>query len=124
MTDLSSFNPGNVDDLLHMILQEGEQALGKPIQNVQAVAGYLRGLAQDSLATAAALAEGRISKEVAQRAFEGRKDELLQIREFVELQALQGAQRAADAIFRVIGWAIFNRTGVNVAPGLVNPPAG
>ena len=121
MTDLSSFNPGSVDDLLHAIVQEGEKALGRPIDNVKAVAGYLRGLAQDSLLTAAALAEGRISENTAKIAFEGRKEELLQIREFVELQALQGAQRAADAIFRVIGWAIFNRTGINLAPGLVTP---
>ena len=121
MTDLSTFNPGSVDELLTTILREGEQALGRPIDNVQAVAGYLRGLAKDSLDTAKALAEGRISARAAERAFEGRKEELLQIREFVELQALQAAQRAADAIFRVIGWAIFNRTGINVAPGLVNP---
>lgn len=121
MVDLSTFNPSSFDELFRTIIEEGERALGKPIENVKAVEGYLRGLAKDSLDTAKALAEGRISEQAARRAFEGRKEELLQIREFVELQALQAAQRAADAIFRVIGWAILNRTGINVAPGLVNP---
>lgn len=121
MTDLSSFNPTSVGELFSTMVHEGEQALGKPLANVQAVAGYLRGLAEDSLKTAAALAEGRISAQTAQDMVEGHKEVLLQMREFVELQALQAAQRAADAIFRVIGWAIFNRTGINVAPGLVQP---
>ena len=121
MTDLSTFNPSSVDDLFRAIVREGEQALGRPIENVQAVAGHLRTLASDSLKTAAALVEGRIDEETARQAFEGRKEVLLQMREFVELTALQAAQRAADAIFRVIGWAIFNRTGINVAPGLVQP---
>lgn len=121
MSDLSSFNPGSFEELFRRIVSEGEQALGRPLENVQAVAGYLRGLARDSLETAAALAEGRIGPRAAERAFEGRREELVQIREFVELQGLQAAQRAADAVFRVIGWAIFNRTGINVAPGLVSP---
>ncbi|HYJ29236.1 MAG TPA: hypothetical protein VEW25_02710 [Allosphingosinicella sp.] len=124
MTDLSTFNPGSADDLFRTIVREGEQALGRPIENVKAVAGYLRDLAKDSIDTASALAEGRISERAAKRAFEGRQQELLQIREFVELQALQAAQRAADAIFRVIGWAILNRTGINLAPGLVTPKSG
>jgi hypothetical protein len=121
MVDLSSFNPGSVEELFRAAVQEGEQALGRPIGNLRSVAGYLRGVAADSLDTAQALAEGTISERAAKRTFEGYQEELLQIREFVELQALQAAQRAADAIFRVIGWAIFNRTGINVAPGLVNP---
>jgi dsDNA-specific endonuclease/ATPase MutS2 len=121
MTDLSSFNPTNANDLFRTIIQEGEQALGRPIENVQSLAGHLRRLAEDSLKTAEALLEGRIDAQTAQEAFEGRKEVLLQMREFVELTALQAAQRAADAIFRVIGWAIFNRTGINVAPGLVHP---
>ena len=44
--------------------------------------------------------------------------------EFVELTGLQALQRVADSIFRVIGWAVFNRTGINLAPGLVNTPGG
>lgn len=121
MTDFSAFNPGSIDELLGAILDEGKQAVGRPIENVQAVAGYLRGLAKDSLETAKALAEGRITEQAAKRAFEGRQAELVEIREFVELTGLQAAQRATDAIFRVIGWAIFNRTGINIAPGLVTP---
>ena len=119
MTDLSSFNPGSVDELFGRIMQEGESALGRPIENVQAVAGHLRTLAQDSLKTARALAEGRIDAETAREVFEGRQAVLRQMTEFVELTGLQALQRVADAVFRVIGWAILNRTGINVAPGLV-----
>ena len=119
MTDLASFNPASVGELLRAMLDEGGRALGRPLDNVQALEGYLRGLAEDSLATAEALAEGRISERAAQRAFDDRQAELVEMREFVELQALQGAQRAADAIFRVIGAAIRNRTGINLAPGLL-----
>ena len=124
MTDFSNFNPGSFDELFGAIVREGEQALGRPITNVQSVAGHLRSLTEASLKTAAALAEGRIDEEAAREAFESRKRVLLQMSEFVQLQTLQAAQRAADAIFRVIGWAILNRTGINVAPGLVNPQGG
>ena len=119
MIDLATFNPASADDLFEAIVEEGGRALGRPLENVQAVSGHLRQLAEDSLKTARALAEGRIDAETARDAFEGRRQALLQLGEFVELQALQAAQRAADAIFRVIGAAIRNRTGINLAPGLL-----
>jgi hypothetical protein len=31
------------------------------------------------------------------------------------------AQRLLDAAFSVVGWVIYNRTGINVMPGLVKP---
>jgi hypothetical protein len=117
MLDLSTFKPASADELFKAILREGGQALGKPLENVQAVAGHLRLLAEDSLKTAKALVEGRIDEQTAREAFEGRKQALLQLRAFVELQALQAAQRAADAIFRVIGAAIRNRTGIDLLGG-------
>lgn len=120
MIDLSNFNPSSVDDLFGAIVSEGAQALGRPLENVQSLRGHLRRLASDSLATATALAEGRIDAETAREAFEGRREVLLQMREFLELTTLQAAQRAADAIFRVIGWAVLNRTGINLAPHLVH----
>ena len=124
MSDLASFNPGSIDELLGRILRDGEQALGRPIENVGAVAGHLRGLAEDSLKTAKALAEGRIDEETAREVMAGRKEILVQMTEFVELTGLQAMQRVADAVFRVIGWAILNRTGINLAPGLVDPQSG
>lgn len=119
MTDLANFNPGSVDSLFGAILQEGERALGRPIENVQAVAAHLRMLAEESLKTAKALAEGRIDAETAREVFEGRQAVLVQMGEFVELTGLQAMQRVADAVFRVIGFAILNRTGINIAPGLL-----
>jgi hypothetical protein len=43
------------------------------------------------------------------------------MRAFAELAALQGAQSGADAIFRTIGRAVLDRTGINLAPDLVDP---
>jgi len=121
MIDFSKFNPSSVDDLFNAIVSEGEGALGRPIESGKAVAGHLRLLAAESLKTAAALAEGRIDGQTAKEVLDGRKEALVQIAEFGELLALQAAQRLADGVFRVIGWAIFNRTGINLAPGLVSP---
>ena len=124
MIDLSKFNPTSVDDLFNAIVSEGEAALGRPIENGKAVAGHLRMLATESLKTAKALAEGRIDEQTAKEGFDGRKEALVQIAEFGELLALQAAQRLADSVFRVIGSAIFNRTGINLAPGLVTHKRG
>ena len=121
MTDLADFNPASFDALFHRMLEDGQQALGGPIDSASAVAGHMRSLAQDSLKTAKALAEGRIDAKTAREVFEGRKEMLVQMAEFVVLTGLQAMQRVADAVFRVIGWAILNRTGINLAPGLVNP---
>jgi hypothetical protein len=103
------------------MLREGENALGRPIGDAGAVARHLRSLAQASLETAAALAEGRIDAEAAREAFEGRRRLLVQMRAFAELAALQGAQSGADAIFRTIGRAVLDRTGINLVPDLVDP---
>ena len=117
MTDLATFNPATAEELFRALVREGGEALGRPLDNVQAVAGHLHQLAEDSLKTARALVEGRIDEQTAREAFAARKRLLLQIGEFVELQALQAAQRAADAIFRVIGAAIRNRTGIDLLGG-------
>jgi hypothetical protein len=121
MTDTPRNDPAVADTLFQAILAEAGAALARPAAELEPLGQHLRRLAEDSLATAAALAEGRIGAEAARDAFQGRRDALLQLREFAELAALRGADSAADAIFHAIGRAVQERAGVDLAPLL---PAG
>lgn len=124
MTDYSSFNPATAAELLKVLTREASAAAGRPIRNVKEVAAHLRLLARQSVATAEALAEGRIDRRTAEIVAAERRDVLIQVARFQALMAHVLAQRVADSAFRAIGWAIFNRTGVNLAPELVRPAAG
>ena len=121
MTDLAHFSPASFDELLEVLVAEGGEAIGTPLENIQAVTGYLRILADGSMKTMRALAEGRIDAQTAADVLAERKEVLVQTAEFTGLMGLVAAQRLADAVFRVVGWAILNRTGLNLAPELVTP---
>lgn len=43
--------------------------------------------------------------------------------QFTKLMTLVLAQQLLNAAFTVIGWVIFNKTGINLAPNLVRPGA-
>jgi len=109
------------DALFRTILAEAAAALGRPLDAAEPIAAHLRRLAEDSLATAAALAAGRIGAETAREALGGRREALIQIREFAEIAALGGAGRAADAVVGALARAVLDRTGVDLAP-LFGPP--
>ena len=113
-------DPAAAESLFQAVLAEAGAALGRPLDAAQPIADHLRRLAEDSLATAAALAAGRIGPDAAREAFEGRRDALVQLREFAELTALTGAGAAADAVFAVLGRAVRDRTGVDLGP-LLSP---
>ena len=117
MVDLATFNPQNLDELFHGLIEEGRAAVGGAVDNVAAVPAHLKTLAEATLKTAAALAEGRIDAETAKEIFEDRKATLKQALEFEAYMALVVAQKLTDAVFRVIGAAIRNRTGINLFPG-------
>ncbi|WP_404480393.1 hypothetical protein [Novosphingobium sp. BL-52-GroH] len=125
MSDLSTFNPTNVDALFDKLVQEvtGE-AQDWWTDNKTLMTGYFRSLSEASLQTASALAEGRINEAQANRAFRSQKLAFEQTLEFSEFMTLVLAQRLLDAVFSVIGWVIFNRTGINLSPHLVSAPAG
>jgi hypothetical protein len=40
---------------------------------------------------------------------------------FSEYMTLVLGQRLLDTVFRIVGWAVLNRTGINLAPNLVQP---
>ncbi|HEX8262677.1 MAG TPA: hypothetical protein VF547_07370 [Allosphingosinicella sp.] len=115
-------DPAAADALLRTVLAEAASALGRPVDAAGPLAAHLRRLAEDSLATAAALAAGRIGAEAAREAFQGRREALIQIREFAELAALGAAARAADTVFAALTRTVAARTGVDLAP-LFGAPA-
>jgi hypothetical protein len=117
MTDLSTFNPTSFDDLFKAFVDEGSAAIGTSIKDIKAVPGHLKTLAEATLKTAAALAEGRISAETAKEIMVDRKETFKQALEFEAFMALVVAQKLTDAVFKVIGAAIKNRTGISLIPG-------
>lgn len=117
MTDLSTFNPSSFDDLLKAFLDEGGAAIGGSIEDMKVVPGHLKTLAEATLKTGKALAEGRISAQTAEELMRDRKETFIQLLEFEAFMGLVVAQKLTDAVFRVIGAAIRNRTGINLIPG-------
>jgi hypothetical protein len=120
MTELSEFNPADVDELL--------DRLGGELTNVASdwwrdnkdkIGGYLTYLATATIETREALAEGRITQEYADIIMHDQELAFKQTLQFARFMTLVLAQKLYDAVFRVIGWVIFNRTGVNLWPGLV-----
>jgi hypothetical protein len=117
MTDLSTFNPTSFDQLFNAFVEEGSAAINGNVADIKAVPAHLKTLAKAALKTAQALAEGRIDKETAGDALQAQKDAFKQALEFEAFMALVVAQKLTDAVFRVIGAAIRNRTGINLIPG-------
>jgi hypothetical protein len=117
MVDLSTFNPQNLDQLFKGLVDEGRAAVGSSVDNIAAVPPQLKTLAEATLKTATALAEGRIDAETAKTILEDRKETLQQALEFEAYMALVVAQKLTNAVFNVIGAVIRNRTGINLFPG-------
>ena len=125
MPDLTDFNPANAAELLDAIIEGvSTEASDWWTKNSALMEGYVRALAEASMQTAAALREGRLSAEQADAAFYEQKLAFESTLRFSKLMTLSLAQRIVDSVFRVIGWAVLNGTGVNVAPHLVRPDEG
>jgi hypothetical protein len=121
MPDLSDFNPTSIEELIEATFTEARTAIGQPIENFASIPAHLTTLAEASLETMKALAEGRLDRQTAEEIMIERKQVLEQIARFSAFMTLVVAQKLSDAVFRVIGWAIFNRTGLNLVPDLVRP---
>lgn len=93
-------------------------------KNSTAVTGYLQQLAQAAVETQSALLQKRIPPEQAQMIMANQKAALEQTADFAQFMTLVLAQQLMDGIFSVIGWSVFNTTGVNLFPDLVKPAAG
>ncbi|MEM8986899.1 MAG: hypothetical protein AAGC95_09260 [Pseudomonadota bacterium] len=122
MPDFSDFNPNTVDDFVEAMINEVKD-LGQSwwSTNKEIVPGYLRSLAEASLQTQAALASGLIDKDAADQAVRMQQAAFRQTVRFMKYMTLALSQRIVDTVFSLIGWALFNRTGVNFFPELVSP---
>jgi hypothetical protein len=125
MTDFPNLEIDDVGDLVSALEDElSGVAVDWWSQNKGVVAGNLKSLATAAIKTQAALVEGRIDQETAERALAEQKAAFQDVLNFTELMSLVLAQKLLDATFRLIGWVIYNKTGVNLAPNLVQPAGG
>lgn len=122
MPDFSNFNPAGVDDFFDAFTGELTSVAGEWwTTNKSAVGGYVRSLAEASAQTQIALAEGRISANVADQALRMQQATFRQTIRYTELMQYALAQKVVDTLFSMVGWAVFNKTGVNLFPELVKP---
>jgi hypothetical protein len=125
MVDFSSLRLTDVDGMFNAIK---DQVAGTATdwfnKNSTAVTGYLKQLAQAAVETQSALIQKRIPPEQAQMIMANQKAALEQTADFAQYMTLVLAQQLMDGIFSIIGWSIFNTTGVNLFPELVKPQGG
>jgi hypothetical protein len=122
MVDFASLNIDNVDQLVSRLEDElGGVSTQWWNANKSVVAGYLRSLAEATLQTQVALGNKQIPPEAADMIMRNQQLAFNQTLQFTKYMTLVLAQQLLDATFRVIGWVIYNKTGVNLAPSLVQP---
>jgi hypothetical protein len=123
MIDFASLNIDTVDDLVSALQDElGGVSTKWWNANKSVVAGYLRSLAEATLQTQVALANHQIPAQAADMIMRNQQLAFHQTLQFTKFMTLVLAQQLLDATFRLIGWVIYNKTGVNLAPSLVQPP--
>lgn len=114
--DLSTFKPSSVKDLVDAITgqisQMGEDWWKK---NSSAVEGYVKSLAQAAKDTATSLAEGTIPKEEAEAILKMQKEAFETSIKFGEYMTLALAQNVVDEAMKIVGAAIKNITGIDLA---------
>ena len=125
-TDLSTFNPANVQALVQEITSQiSGDATAWWNANSTLVTGYVKSLSEAAIQTQLALAEGRIDQPTANQILDMQKNAFTQTLQFTQYMTLALAQQIENTVFTVIGWAIYNKTGFNLFPTLVQPkPAG
>lgn len=121
-TDLSTFNPVNAQALFQeLTTQISGDATAWWNTNSTLVGGYVKSLAEAAIQTQLALAEGRIDQATATQILDMQKNAFTQTIQFGQYMTLALAQQIENTVFKVIGWAIYNRTGFNLFPLLVQP---
>ncbi|MGY6662998.1 MAG: hypothetical protein ACXIVO_11820 [Glycocaulis sp.] len=122
MSSLENFLPANSAELFARIEQEiSSEAIEWWTENKTLVSGYIRALSEAAMQTQIALSQSRIAPEDAEIILLNQEAALRQIIRYTKFSSLILAQRLLDSIFMVVGWAIYNRTGVNLFPGRVTP---
>jgi hypothetical protein len=122
MVDFANLHIDNVDELVSALQDElGGVSTEWWNANKSVVAGYLRSLAEATMQTRLALANNQIPAEAADMIMRNQQLAFNQTLQFTKFMTLVLAQQLLDATFKLIGWVIYNKTGVNLAPSLVQP---
>ncbi len=118
MLDFANLRIDNVDQLVSTLEDElGGVSTQWWNANKSVVAGYLRSLAEATLQTQAGPGQRpAIPPEAADMIMRNQQLAFNQTLQFTKFMTLVLAQQLLDATFRVIGWVIYNKTGVNLAP--------
>lgn len=123
MPDFSQLTIASAADLFDALKDEALTTAGDWFrENSAAMSGYLDQLAQATMQTSRALAEGRIGEEQAQMIFADQQAALEQTIEFGHFMTMALAQQLADGIFGIVGWVVQRATGISLFPELM-PPA-
>ncbi len=119
MSDLADFNPETIDELLDRIFADVAE-IGRDWleENRETLGGYFRALAEATLQTRASLASGRISEDYADQVMHMQQAAFRQTIKYTEYMTLVLSQRIVNAVFRIVAFAIRNRTGLDIFPEL------
>jgi hypothetical protein len=122
MVDFANLDIDTVDQLVSVLEDElGAVSTKWWNANKAVLPGYLRSLAEATIQTREALAGGLIPPQAADMILHNQELAFNQTLQFTKLMTLVLAQQLLNAAFTVIGWVIFNKTGINLAPNLVRP---
>jgi hypothetical protein len=121
-TDFSTLQVDNADQLAAVLEQQlGTTATDWWNANKTVVPGYLRSLAEATIQTRTALANHQITPEAADMILHNQELAFNQTIQFTKFMTLALGQTLLNTVFQVVGWVIYNKTGVNIAPNLVQP---
>ena len=122
MTNFTDFAPDTMSELMKAIKSDlSEEFSGWWGANKSAVSGAIRTVSQSAFETQKSLLKGDIEEELADIALQSQKAALRQVLRHTKLMSLILLQALVNAIFKRIGWALLNKTGVNFFPELVTP---
>jgi hypothetical protein len=122
MTNFLDFAPETMTGLMKAIKSDISTEFGEWWKkNKTAVSGAIRTVSQSAIETQKSLLKGHIGQELADIALQSQKAALRQVLRHTQLMSLILLQSLVNAIFKRIGWALLNRTGINFFPELVTP---
>jgi hypothetical protein len=120
--DLTKFDPEDVSAFAEALKDRASDISTKWwTENKDVVSGYLRSLAEAAFQTRLALEVGRIKADDADKIMHMQELAFNQTMQYTKFMTFVLAQRLLNGVFELVGWAIYNRTGVNLFPGLVKP---
>lgn len=117
MSDLTTFNPETVDQLLDRIIEDvtkvGEDWLN---ENAGVVDGYFKSLVEAAMQTKSSLAAGKITAEYADQVLHMQQAAFRQTIKYTKYMSLVLSQKVVDAVFSVIAHVVKNKTGFDLFP--------